>query len=137
MRIGIVGYSGRKFNEDLAKQLIKVGCLSCIQEHDDGHGIVIVSGLTDLGIPALAYRIAKEEGWKTAGVACEKYKENPCFDVDEKKIVGDDWGDESEAFIGDIDCLVRVGGGDQSFAECEIAEDNNLPVYEYDLPEMQ
>ena len=137
MRIGIVGYSARKFNEELATQLIKIGCLSCIQELDDDGDIVIVSGLTDVGVPALAYRLAKEEGWKTAGIACSKAEEYDCFDVDEKQIVGDDWGDESETFLKDIDCMVRVGGGNQSFEEVEAARDKSMPVFEYDLPEIK
>ena len=44
-------------------------------------------------------------------------------------------GDESVRFIEYIDCLVRVGGGKQSMKETEMAKDNGLDVFEYDLPE--
>ena len=93
----------------------------------------VVSGLTDIGISALAYREASKRGWKTVGVACSKAEQYGCYACDEKHIVGDNWGDESATFLGMLDAFVRVGGGKQSFTETKAAKDKNLTVVEYDL----
>jgi nitrogenase molybdenum-iron protein alpha/beta subunit len=133
MKIGVVGYSSAKFNEDVAKALIAISFDTVEVEHGDDH--IIVSGLTDLGIPALAYREAKKRGWKTKGIACKKAEEYDLYPVEETEIVGDDWGDESETFLNDIEVLIRIGGGEQSMDETQKAKDKKIPVFEYDLPE--
>ena len=69
LRIGVVGYSGQKFDEDEARRLLESALDDAVSEHPGAQRIVVVSGLTDLGIPALAYRIATARGWQTAGVA--------------------------------------------------------------------
>jgi hypothetical protein len=140
VKIGVVGYSSAKFNEDIAKALIAIS-FDTIELVEDFHKYnednVVVSGLTDLGIPALAYREAKKRGWKTKGIACKKAEEYDLYPVDETEIVGDDWGDESETFLNAIDVLIRIGGGDQSIDETQKAKDKKLPVYEFDLPEKE
>ena len=102
--------------------------------YPDGNYIVI-SGLTDMGIPALAYREAVRRNWGTMGVACEKAKEYELFPVDHKVISGKEWGDESEVFLYNIDLLIRIGGGTQSLEETQKAKDMGVEVYEYDLKE--
>ena len=116
LNIGVVGYSDKKFDEDSAKALLATA-LNRIEKNHKSKEYALVSGLTDIGIPALAYRMAVENGWKTIGIACSKAKDMKCFNVDETIIVGDEWGDESETFLKKIDCLIRVGGGKQSKAE--------------------
>ncbi|HLD37442.1 MAG TPA: hypothetical protein VJA86_02555, partial [Candidatus Nanoarchaeia archaeon] len=69
----------------------------------------------------------------TAGIACSKANEYECFPVDEKVIVGNEWGEESQTFLNSIDVLVRVGGGSQSKREILEAKANGKPVFEYDL----
>lgn len=86
-----------------------------------------------MGIPALAYREAVKKGWKTVGIACEKAKEYDLFDVDEKHIVGKEWGDESESFLDMIDMMIKVGGGKQSKEEAEKAKKMGKLVFEYEL----
>jgi hypothetical protein len=39
------------------------------------------------------------------------------YPVDERVIVGDRFGDESDAFLARIDVLIRIGGGAQSRRE--------------------
>lgn len=137
-RIGVVGFSGGKFNEEIAEVLLEIA-IKVVEEYEmkDDKDAVIVSGLTDLGVHGMAYRIAEKKGWRTKGIACEKASEFPCFDVDEKQIVGKEWGDESETFLNSIDILIRVGGGGQSFAEAKKAKEKGIKVYEYDLPRKQ
>jgi hypothetical protein len=130
-KIGVVGYSGQKFDSMVATCLLATAFQRAAIDKGD---VELVSGLTDVGIPAIAYRLASIYGWETAGVACKKAKNYSCYDCDRVEIVGDKWGDESESFLGQIDALVRVGGGKQSMAEVESAKQRNIPVYEYDLP---
>ena len=134
--IGVVGYSGGKFNEDVAKALVAIA-LDVVAEDNGDKKYALVSGLTDMGIPAIAYRAADKRGWKTVGIACSQADDNPCYDVDERIIEGEEWGDESDLFLNYIDCLVRVGGGEQSIEETKLAKEMGLPVYEYDLPEIK
>lgn len=133
-KIGVVGYSGPKFDETIAKALMEIA-LDMVEANHKDNEYMLVSGLTDMGIPAIAYRSADKRGWKTMGIACEKADENPCYGVDEIIIEGTDWGDESETFLKNIDILVRIGGGKQSFEETEKAKQKKMWVYEYDLPE--
>ena len=137
MKIGVVGYSGAKFNEKKAKSLVRKSFDLIEKYHStypDGNYIV-VSGLTDMGIPALAYREALKREWGTMGVACSKANEYELFPVDHKVISGEEWGDESEVFLYNIDVLIRIGGGPQSMDETQKAKDMGLEVYEYDLAE--
>ncbi len=89
-----------------------------------------------MGIPALAYREAVKRGWRTVGVACAKAKDYDLFEVDEKHIVGEEWGDESERFLDMIDMMVKVGGGKQSKEEAEKAKKMGKLVFEYDLEQL-
>lgn len=136
LNIGVVGYSGGKFDEKIAKALLAIA-FDVVEENHKDDDYMIVSGYTDMGIPALAYRMAEKREWKTMGIACEKYKENPCYDVDKVIIEGEDWGAESETFLDNIDVFIRVGGGKQSMEETEEAKKRKIPVYEYDLPEIK
>jgi hypothetical protein len=133
-KIGVVGYSGAKFNEDIAKALLAIAFDIIDEEFND---IEIVSGLTDIGIPGLAYRMADKRGWKTVGLSAKEAKEYDCYDVDEEIIIGENFGDESEEFIKTIDALIRIGGGKQSLDETEKAKEKGISVYEYDLPEIK
>ena len=134
-KVGVVGYSGKKFDEILGTALFVVAMDIVKSEH--GSDLTIVSGLTDLGIPSIAYKYAFDNDLKTVGVACSQAEEYDCFDVDEKHIVGDEWGDESETFLDMIDIMIRIGGGDQSMEEVESAKKKDIDVYEYDLPHQE
>jgi hypothetical protein len=133
--VGLIGFSGRPFNEEAAKLLIEAAMITVEGENPDTDSFVLVSGLTDVGIPRLGYRLAEKRNWKTVGIACSKAEDYDCFDVDVKQIVGDEWGDESKTFISSIDVIIRVGGGDQSKKEIQMAKDRDITAFEYDLPE--
>jgi hypothetical protein len=129
MRIGVVGYSAQKFDVAKARELLNEAFDMCRDDKTDW----VVSGLTDLGIPAVAYRIAEENGMNTMGIACVKAKKHECFPCDRVHIQGNNWGDESEMFLAAIDVLIRVGGGPQSFAEVARAKELGIWVIEKDL----
>lgn len=131
MRVGVVGYSAQKFDVEKAKRIIK----SIFDELQKQYGndITIVSGLTAMGIPLLAYEEARRRGWKTIGIACRKAYDYERFPVDEEIIVGENWGDESETFLQSIDILVRIGGGRQSESETLKAKEIGLKVIEKNI----
>ena len=132
-RVGIVGYSAQKFDEKEARFLICKEYVRLINKNP-GKNISIISGLTNLGIPKIAYENAAICNFHTVGVACSKAVEFDCFPVDHKFIIGDEWGDESSTFISMLDELIRIGGGKQSLKECEDARARNIPVTEIELP---
>lgn len=132
LRIGVVGYSTQEFNQDDAKIFIE-SAFDGIQEKYPNYKMIVVSGLTNLGIPALAYAEAVKRGWKTIGIACKKAVEYDLFPVDSKIIIGDEWGQESETFLNNIDVLVRVGGGKQSLKETSAFKSIGKPVIEFEL----
>jgi hypothetical protein len=127
MKVGVIGYSAQKFDEELADKLILSG-LEKLGIDKIGY---IVSGLTNLGVPKIAYEIAVSLGLKTVGIACELAKDYELFPVDIKIIKGDNWGDESETFLNYIDTLIKVGGGKQSEKEYEHF---NGSKFEFELP---
>lgn len=113
-RLGIIGFSGQAFDEGAARAILRREIGRAALFHQD---VAVVSGLTALGVPLIAYQVAGELGLLTVGVACEKAKEYECWPCDEVVIVGEDWGDESETFLSSINYLLKVGGGKQSVAE--------------------
>jgi hypothetical protein len=134
IRIGVVGYSDKKFDKEVARGLIKKA-FDKIAEDKDASEFTVVSGWTNLGIPALAYEEAKKRGWKTKGIACKKAQDFELFKVDEGVLIGDEWGDESATFLEGLGVLVRIGGGKQSKAETAKAKEMKIKVIEMDLEE--
>jgi len=132
LRIGVNGYSAQRFDEVEALRMLKEAYDQIDIQYPE-KSKVVVSGLTDLGIPALAYREAQTRGWRTVGISCSRANEFPCFAVDKKIIVGNEFGDESGIFLNSIDVLVRVGGGLQSHREIEAFKKLEKQVIEYDL----
>jgi hypothetical protein len=130
-RIGVVGFSKQDFDRDAACSKIKEAFDTIANECKQP--MSVVSGLTNLGIPALAYNEAFDREWKTVGIACSKANDFDIYPCDETIIVGDEWGDESDKFLSSIDILVRVGGGKQSKDEVKMAKERGLKVMEFDL----
>lgn len=128
LKVGIIGYSAKKFDKNDAIYLINKG----LDYFKVQNGDELVSGLTDLGIPGLSYRIGRGRRLKLIGIACERAhdEDSICYPVDEEIIVGENWGDESQTFLDYIDCLIKVGGGPQS--EKEYSSFNG-PKIEYPL----
>lgn len=134
--VGVVGYSNQDFDETEATIILEEAFDDIETEYVDNgdfESIVVVSGLTNIGIPSIAYQVADERGYETVGVAPDEASEYELYDVDEIYWVGETFGDESQAFIDMIDVIIRVGGGEQSKREVEMAEEDDLSVIEYDL----
>jgi hypothetical protein len=148
LRIGVVGYSDDSKIQDPEWAMLQTnwmikGSIHELLERIHGRcdSFELVSGLTNCGIPGIAYRVATtgranvDLFSKTVGIACSKANEYPQFPVDEKHIIGDEWGDESEFFLEYIDALVRIGGGEQSHREVAMFKSKypEKPLLEVDL----
>jgi hypothetical protein len=131
--IGVVGYSAMKFDKTIALLLIQQGFDTATAMLKFPSDVKVASGLTNLGIPAIAYQEAVRRGWKTIGYACTDAENYECFPVNERHIIGDNWGDESNAFLDCLSVLIRVGGGKQSLREVELAKEWGMPVIEFEL----
>ena len=134
--VGVVGYSTQQFDEQDAREILE----EALDEIEDMYvetgeydEIAIVSGLTSIGIPKIAYQIADNRDYITVGVAPEEANDYDLYNVDEIIYEGENFGDESETFIDMIDVLIKVGGGDQSQKELEMAEEEKLSVLDFDL----
>lgn len=130
--IGVIGYSEQKFDEALARHHLEQA-FEAISRNNRHKEIIIVSGLTNMGIPKIAYEIAIENHWPTVGIAPSVADGYEIFPCDQKIIVGKKWGDETIAFLNSIDCLVKIGGGKQSIKEFELAKEMNIPTLNYEL----
>ena len=136
--VGISGYSAQKFDVIEARELIEEALDDIENEYiesGDYEEIVVVSGLTNMGIHKIAYEVADNRGYNTIGIAPEEVNEEAMelYPVDEIIIEGKTFGDESEEYIDIIDVLVTIGGGAQTMTEIEMAEGDDLSVIEYDL----
>jgi hypothetical protein len=132
LNIGIVGFSNEsKYKKTDGVQAVKAA-FDNIQELFPNRDIHIVSGLTNVGIPRIAYEQAVKREWKTVGIAPTEAEDYELFPVDEAIIVGKKFGDESEVFIDYIDVLIKLGGGKQSEKEVEMATDQHIPVMNMD-----
>ncbi len=123
LRIGVVGYSGRKFDEDIARARLKRILADQLENRElDPARVEVVSGLTNIGVPRIAYELAEEQGMKTVGISASRALTSCAgtWPVDKQIIIGRNYGDESEEFVGYIDILIRIGGGAQSLAEAEM-----------------
>lgn len=132
--VGVVGYCPPTKFDEVEARILVVDAYSRIQDQFGDREIVIVSGLTNVGVLAIAYAEATKRGWQTVGIACERAREHPHYPVDEKIIVGENWGDESTTFLAELDAIVRIGVGKQSIREAEVIKNKGLPTFEYDLP---
>ena len=133
VNIGVIGYSMQDFNKKKAIEYIKTAFDLIEKQTSDGLKTVI-SGLVDLGIPALAYREAKKRSWRVEGIACSKALDYIWYPVSNVTIVGSNWGEESKSFLNSINILVRIGGGEQSMQEVEMAKKmRGVDIIEYNL----
>lgn len=136
LHVGVVGYCPpTRFDTGEALRLIRQS-YDQVEELYPGRLISVVSGLTDVGVPSLAYQEAVRRGWRTVGVACRKAFEHPIFPVDERQIVGTEWGDESATFLNGLDLLIRIGGGPQSHEEASVVRASNKLVIEHELAKL-
>ncbi|MBU0667040.1 MAG: hypothetical protein ABIC91_00920 [Nanoarchaeota archaeon] len=162
VRIGVAGYCPpTKYNKNKALQYLEEAFDKVENDFPDRE-IIIVSGVTNVGVLAQAYALATKKGYKTGGVTSEKAAEYELFSTTEKPIiVGKEWGAESPVFIHGIDAIkdvdvdpekvfeysghphygldamIRIGLGPQSIRETNMLKSMGKPTYEFDLPKFK
>jgi hypothetical protein len=121
LKIGIVGFSRNAFDKPAARVLLREHLNGLVVRHPN-RAIEIVSGYTAQGVPLIAYELAKEFKMITVGFSAKQALQVRAgtFPCDKEIIVGERFGDESEAFVRYIDGLIRIGGGPQSRREVEL-----------------
>lgn len=135
--VGLVGYTAGVFDEEKAKSII-VNMFNDVEEmlktsNGSHKRPVLVSGYSNLGILKIGYEEATKRGWKTVGCAPKEVLNYDIYDVDEKWIVGDNFGDESEYFISHIDIFIGIGNGKQTMKESEMAKERKIPMFMFEL----
>ncbi|MDC3379244.1 hypothetical protein OAX78_03075 [Planctomycetota bacterium] len=123
IRIGVVGFSRKHFDQATAtrelRSILQELLATLLEPHPD---VEIVSGLTNQGVPRIAYQLARELNLKTVGVSARRALRVRAgvYPVDERIIQGEEFGDESEAFVNMVDLLIRIGGRPQSRHEVDL-----------------
>lgn len=135
LKIGVVGYSGQRFDVNEARQLLRLAYDAVVADYPDITDVWVVSGLADLGIHSIAYREAVARGWKTKAIDCQRARKYVPFPVTEL-VMKEGWvnrGDETFAFLQEIDVIVRIGGGLQAQDETKIFAEGGGRTYEHHL----
>jgi hypothetical protein len=133
LKIGVVGCTVQAFNERTAKRLLLFAIETAIADHANVDSVEIVSGLSSFGISGLAYELAEEHEWMTAGIACSAATDYDYYSVERVAIVGSKWGDEIGFFLNDVDVIVRVGDGEQAREVASEFKEAGGNVYEFEL----
>lgn len=126
LKIGVVGFSRNSFDQATARSLLE-DCFIVLKSKHENRIIEIVSGYTAQGVPLIAYELAVQYGFVTVGFSARQalWARKGVFSVDKENLVGDRYGDESEAFVEYIDGLIRIGGGKQSRHEVMLFRKRN------------
>ena len=131
-KLGILGYSAQAFNEEEATKILQKAILDAWIKHGE---IEIVSGMTYVGIPKIAYCLAEYYGFSTTGIVSKKAQNSKynLFPCDTQIFTGKDWKDASPFFVDYCDEFIRVGGGNISMNEVQMIKADGKPIIEYDL----
>lgn len=133
MRVGFVGYSKKEFDE-IRAEIITFRIFNEIWGlREKNEPVDIVCGATNTGIHGKVYKMARLCKYNVIGIMCNKGYDYELLPVDKLIVVGENWGDESETFLNNIDILYRIGGGEQSRKEVEMAKGRGIKVVEYSL----
>ncbi len=136
LRIGFAGpCPPTQFDEALAIRLITEAFDQVVADYPE-RLYALVSGHTRVGALQHAYAEASNRGWWTVGIASQRAKEHPLFDVDE--IIEDatwtEWGSESDRFIEECDVLIVLADGPQGLREADAIEARGKRAYRIEMP---
>lgn len=140
----MIGFSTKEFDENFAFKELKRSINTVMAERKLSVDCCeLVSGLTNIGIPRLAYKLAKDIGMHTVGLIAREAISCgvELYPVSKQIIVGDIFGDESKVFVEYIDVLIRIGGDLQSLNEVNLfinklkrkSQCAGLSLYQMDL----
>jgi hypothetical protein len=89
MKIGVVGYSSTKFDLNLAVKMMQSAFDIFVSKNAE-ENIEIVSGLTNIGVPKIAYQLADRRNFITVGISAEQAFQVHCGVYPVKK-QGNSW----------------------------------------------
>ena len=98
------------------------------RQEEYGDRLIVSSGATMKEIPKIVYEVCEELRIAAMGVACEKARDYPLGKMKYFMPVGQEWGDESAAFLAASDEIVMLGGGEQAKREALAASAEGKPV---------
>ena len=133
LAIGLVGFSGsfakngRTDAESVTRRFIET-MLANTDETLPRRPLFLISGATDLGVPRIGYAAAKKLGVTSVGVTSQEALKYSIAELEYLTVVGNKFGDESEAFVSVIDELWVIGGGKQSLSECNLASEAGVKI---------
>lgn len=110
LKFGVVGYSLPDFDHRRAKALLEEAFDLLITLHRP-ENIQVVSGLTNVGIPRLAYELGQARNYRCIGISSRPSSGRQIRSLagyNEQIIVGIEFGDESQAFIDCLDVFYPV-----------------------------
>lgn len=128
VKIGITGNLDYEVNKEDINVIYQA--LKNIDEDFQGFKKSLISNGLNTGIFGTAYDIAKKIGWLTGAVTCSKINDMEKYEVDSNYIIGEEWGDEDDLFLSNIDGLYKFGSDEQSENKAKKAREMNIPVRE-------
>jgi hypothetical protein len=120
-KIGVVGFSRNQFNKKEAAEKLEKALMKVLSNKSPTE-VALVSGYTASGVPKLAYILGDKLGLHSVGFSSKRALSvwSGVYPVKEVILIGEKFGDESQAFVEYIDVLIRIGGGKQSRHEVEL-----------------
>jgi len=128
VKIGITGNLDYEINKEDLKTIYQA--LQNIEEDFQGFKKSLISNGLNTGIFGAAYDIARKLGWSVGAITCSKINDMEKYEVDSNYIIGEEWGDEDDMFLSNIDGLYKFGDDEQSAIKAKKAKEMGIPVRE-------
>jgi hypothetical protein len=128
---GFVGYSGsfRRNPAPNAEARARSALATVLTALQAAHpALIVASGATDLGVPALVYAECARLNIEAIGITADAALNHPLAPMQAVIPVGRRFGDESNVFVELCDAFWILGGGAQSAAEMRLARDWGKPI---------
>lgn len=130
--IGVVGSQETDVSEDVLFELIDDILDEIVDEFivdGDFEEIALVAKPLDSGVRKVAFKIAEERGYTTIGLV-NSDEEVPSYPTD---VIDIDDGEDHDFFIDYIDVLIQIGSDSDTSEIVEMAEAEDIPVFEEDI----
>lgn len=133
IRIGVIGYGSRIFNVKHARRLLEFAIDTALAQAENVTSVEIVTDLIFDGVPAIAYTLAEERGYRCAGYSCELSRYYGLYPADRCVVVGVSWADARAAMLDNIDVLIRIGGDNEALRMAILFERRGGTTIELEL----
>jgi len=136
MNIGVVGYSSDQIDATAAHTLLQASFQQLVAQQMGNAPIRIISGLTNIGVPKLAYQIAHQLGYQTVGISAQRALKVNCgiYAVDEQLIVGLEFGDESACLLTPSTISCASAAASRATMKSSYLRSNVVPLVATSIP---